>query len=591
MEEDRLKKAELGGWVGGYVKKVWFLLCLKIIFALLEGIAPYVVSKSLMLVIERIMSGGSEGILLYALFFSAAVFYQRIQMNLRMPMDTLFSARSKEYVEQKCCETVRETSLERVESAEFQEQYSHIDRYIREVSEVWNKILQVFSSSVQFVSLTALLAAEGWYYVLILLAGVLPLWRWFGISNLSSEELQREVQILRNKTNYFYTMLTSGDYLKECRVFQYEGEIKQRWRDGETKIQALNWQFRFQAFCREMKYRLPFYGAFAVCIAILAGLILKGRVGVGLFAGLLSVFRSYQETLCDIFFTFSEFRGIKRGYLEIKKLRTQFIMDHAEEEGSAVLIQKSIEFKNVWFRYPNKEGYALSDVNCTIRMGETIFIVGVNGAGKSTFIKLLTGLYRPTKGEILYDGAVQMAWGSVYGNFAVLFQDFAKFPFDVYGNTDILRHYDEKETEYALEKAGVAEFANELPDGFRTRLGSLSKDGVNLSEGQWQRVAFARVLCRDSKVCIFDEPASALDPLAEERMYELYDTLPEGITKIIISHRLGYARKADRIIVIDSGEIAEEGTFAELYSRRGVFYDMFTLQQGLYASQNSEVEG
>ena len=90
MEEDRLKKAELGGWVGGYVKKVWFLLCLKIIFALLEGIAPYVVSKSLMLVIERIMSGGSEDILLYALFFSAAVFYQRIQMNLRMPMDTLF---------------------------------------------------------------------------------------------------------------------------------------------------------------------------------------------------------------------------------------------------------------------------------------------------------------------------------------------------------------------------------------------------------------------------------------------------------------------------------------------------------------------
>ena len=90
---------------------------------------------------------------------------------------------------------------------------------------------------------------------------------------------------------------------------------------------------------------------------------------------------------------------------------------------------------------------------------------------------------------------------------------------------------------------------------------------------------------------ILDEPTAALDPLAEERMYELYDTLPEGITKIIISHRLGYARKADRIIVIDSGEIAEEGTFAELYSRRGVFYDMFTLQQGLYASQNSEVEG
>lgn len=262
-----LKDIEMGRWIGGFIKKVWFLLFLKIFFSALEGIAPYTVSKSLMLVIERITTGGrSEDILPYALLFTGAVFYQRAQMNLKMPLDTLFSARSREYVEQKCCQIVRATSLERVESAEFQEQYSHIDRYIKEVSEVWNKILLVFSSVVQLVSLTVLLAAEGWYYAVILLAGVLPLWRWFGISNLSREDMQREVQVLRNKTNYYYSMLTSGDYMKECRVFGYGEEIRQRWGDGEAGIQKLNWQFRLQAFCREMKYRLPFYGAFAACV-------------------------------------------------------------------------------------------------------------------------------------------------------------------------------------------------------------------------------------------------------------------------------------------------------------------------------------
>ncbi len=588
-----LKNIEMGRWIGEFIKKVWFLLFLKIFFSALEGIAPYTVSKSLMLVIERITTGGrSEDILPYALLFTGAVFYQRAQMNLKMPLDTLFSARSREYVEQKCCQIVRATSLERVESAEFQEQYSHIDRYIKEVSEVWNKILLVFSSVVQLVSLTVLLAAEGWYYAVILLAGVLPLWRWYGISNLSREDMQREVQVLRNKTNYYYSMLTSGDYMKECRVFGYGEEIRQRWGDGEAGIQKLNWQFRLQAFGREMKYRLPFYGAFAACVSLLIGMIVTGRTGVGIFVGLLAVFRSYQAVLCDMFFTFSEFRGIRRGYLEIKKLRTQFIMDYAEPvEDNTFLIRKSIEFKNVWFRYPNKDNYALSDVNCIIRMGETVFIAGMNGAGKSTFIKLLTGLYRPTKGEVLYDGAEKTSSESIYGNFAVLFQDFAKFPFDFYGNVDILRSFDEEKTEDVLERAGVTEFADELPDGLRTRLGTLSKGGVNLSEGQWQRVAFARALYRDSSIYIFDEPASALDPLAEERMYELYDNLPEGVTKVIISHRLGYARKADRIIVIDNGGIAEEGTFAELYSRRGAFYDMFSLQQGLYADQNSEVKG
>jgi ABC-type bacteriocin/lantibiotic exporter with double-glycine peptidase domain len=220
-------------WLGGFFRKVWFLLTIKSVFSLLEGIAPYVISRSLILLVEKITSGGRFGeILPYALVLTAAIFYQRIQMNLKMPIDTLFSARSKEFVERRSCKAVRGTPLEVVESAKFQERYSHISRYVNKVSEIWDKVLIVITTGVQIVSLSVLMISNGWYYALILLAGALPLWRWFSAMGLSREELNKKLQPIKNKTGYYYSLLTNADSIKESRIFGNDGELTRRWLSG-----------------------------------------------------------------------------------------------------------------------------------------------------------------------------------------------------------------------------------------------------------------------------------------------------------------------------------------------------------------------
>ncbi|MGI6742918.1 MAG: ATP-binding cassette domain-containing protein [Eubacteriales bacterium] len=310
-----------------------------------------------------------------------------------------------------------------------------------------------------------------------------------------------------------------------------------------------------------------------------------------MFVGLLSAFQSYQSVLLELFFTFSEFGVIRQNLKDIANLDFSLAEEDAPDDAAESLeIKESIEFKNVSFRYPGKDRDALSGINCKIDAGETVFIVGMNGSGKSIFIKLLTGLYTPTGGEVLYDGAAVGDARDIYHNFAVLFQDFAKYPFDIRGNVDICGENDETKLQYALKSAGV-DYVGELPAGIDTKLGTVAVGGVNISEGQWQRLAFARAVYRGSRFYIFDEPTSALDPLAEERMYELYSELPDGSTKIIISHRLGFARKADRIIVFDGGEIKEQGGFDELIAEKGLFYEMFTLQQGLYAAEGGGDSG
>ncbi len=245
-----------------------------------------------------------------------------------------------------------------------------------------------------------------------------------------------------------------------------------------------------------------------------------------------------------------------------------------------------IEFVNVSFRYPRTENYVLRNINITIKPGEHLSIVGLNGAGKTTFVKLLCRLYDVTEGAILIDGVNIMDYSEEEYRklFAVVFQDFFLFAFSLRENIALTGESDDNRINEVLKQSGMYEDAQKLDNGIDTLLfKGFDEKGTDLSGGQRQKAAISRALYRNSPVVILDEPTAALDPVAEYEIYRRFNTLVGGKTAIYISHRLSSCKFCDRIAVFADDTIKEYGTHDELVNRTcGIYAEMFAAQAQYY---------
>lgn len=246
-----------------------------------------------------------------------------------------------------------------------------------------------------------------------------------------------------------------------------------------------------------------------------------------------------------------------------------------------------IKFDHVSFRYEGSKHNALDDISVMIRKGEKIAIVGANGSGKSTFINLLCGMHKPTSGTVFMNGEdVQKNVDKVRNSISPVFQDFGKYEFSILENiilSNSKRKVDEKEVQRIARLVGVDEFVEQQKHGYYEVVGSFSEEGNNLSGGQWQKIAIARALYRDTaEIMVLDEPTSALDPIAEADIYRNFANIVQGKTTLLVSHRLGVCSIVDRILVFDNGRIIEDGTHAELLKKRGKYYDLYAAQAKWY---------
>ena len=324
-----------------------------------------------------------------------------------------------------------------------------------------------------------------------------------------------------------------------------------------------------------------------VALVFSIGLLVVGRVSIGTAAALFAAIEHFQRDYADLV------RLMLGVYDDMRYLQDYFeFMDGPRlnlEEGRRLSgqVREGIRLENVSFTYPGGDRPALANLDLTIRPGERIALVGENGAGKTTLIKLLLGLYRPTAGRIVVDGVDlnELAPDDWYRRFGTVFQDFVRYETTVRENIVFgwLEGRDDTRTLAAtVARSGADEVVAALPDGLDTRLGKEFHAGVDLSVGQWQKLAIARAYFRPADILILDEPASALDAKAEAAVYEHFARMAEASTVLLISHRLGSCRIADRILVLREGALVEQGTHAELLAAGGEYATLYRLQAAWY---------
>ena len=327
-----------------------------------------------------------------------------------------------------------------------------------------------------------------------------------------------------------------------------------------------------------------------VAYAYLTYLVCRGRLSVSDFIFYFGIITGFSNWILNAVYQYS---NLERCCNDCAAFR-EFVESTDESENKPNVnfdSVDSIEFKNVSFAYPSAEKSTINNMSFKVNKGENIAVVGENGAGKTTAVKLLCGLYYPTSGDILVNGksSLDFSSDSYFNLFSAVFQDYYFMPMTIAENVCTTSDYDSERLYSAFEKAGIANKINTLPDKEKSyMIKDVYKDAVDFSGGEKQKLLLAKAIYKNAPVLILDEPTAALDPIAENELYLKYNEMTSGKISFFISHRLSSTRFCDRILFIKDGRIAESGTHEELMALKGSYYRMYQVQSYYYKENGGE---
>ena len=451
--------------------------------------------------------------------------------------------------------------------------------------ELINDTFLIVQNSITLISFALLMLRFSPWLVVVLLATSIPS---FIAETRYSERgfrlLTRRAPETR-QVNYLSRLLTEDTAVKEIKLFNLGGTLLNRYTTLFDKFfeedKSLALRRATAGFGLGLIATLGFYGSYAWIVWY----TVQGKISLGDMTLYLAIFRQGQSTFQSILSAVGniyENNLFMANFFEFLCLEPRMKITGQKRKLSLPL-RGGIEFRDIGFRYPDREEWALRGVNLIIRSGEKIALVGHNGAGKTTLIKLLSRLYDPTEGSILIDGIdiCDLDPLELQQRIGVIFQDFVRYHLPVrenigFGQIDAMD--DVERIAAAARKSGAHAVAEELPEGYETMLGRWFHDGHELSLGQWQKVALARAFMRDAEILVLDEPTASVDARAEYEIFQNFKALTEGKMAILISHRFSTVRMADRIAVIQEGRIAELGTHDELLRRGGTYAELFSMQ-------------
>ena len=460
---------------------------------------------------------------------------------------------------------------------------------------IWTTLTDLMTSCIGFIVYLALLTNLNlWLAALVAATTAVSYFASKRINEWGYLHRSEELELTK-RIEYANKTATSREFAKDIRMFGLRGWLEDLW--GSTMR-------LYSAFCakRERKYIwaniidivLTFLRN-GIAYAFLIGITVKNGLPASQFLLYFAALSGFAQWVVEIL---DKLSVMHKQSLDISTIREFLDWDEPFDLNGGERIafepnkQYEIRLDNVSFRYPKADKDTLSHINLTVHPGEKLAIVGLNGAGKTTLVKLVCGFLDPTEGRILLNGEDIRKFNrnDYYALFSAVFQEFSVLDVTVKENVaQCVDGIDETRVWQCIDKAGLTEKIKSLPKGIETHLGRrVFKDGVEFSGGQTQRLMLARALYKNAPILVLDEPTAALDPIAENDIYQKYNDMTHGRTSFFISHRLASTRFCDRIIFVDGGKIAEEGTHDELLKNGGGYAYLFEVQSKYYRSDNQD---
>ncbi len=571
-----------------YNKKLFFLKFFQIIVNWSLTFSPVLLNREILNALSENLS--VKNVLLRGILYFILVFATRFICKIIEKISFI----QNQYLEKKYMVSFSDQTMsidyEKLETSSFRDiiqlagNGQNIFQYIDYVFRFINYLINIISCIGIILSLN----------IFIALISVLPCIIKSIIAIVNNKENERYFQVLSSiyrKEKYIEDFAVDISGAKEIRVNSLQKWLSEKYKQLMIEQDKKGKRLRILGVIGDSINNLVVGIQNLAIYLIIASQVIYKKMMVGDFTFYLNSVFLFSDNLGGIVELFSD---IMNNNILMSSFRR--FMDDSQNEQFTQRYEdnnfdcgefESIKFENVYFKYAGSEEYVLKNINFTIHKGERIMIVGKNGAGKTTFIKLLCGFYRPESGNIYLNGInIDKINRSDYIKYiGTVFQDFIMIAASVCENTICDQSYDAARIKYAYTESGFAKRLESMPKGEKTSLYKIfDKDGVELSGGESQKLAIARLIYRNPSVYILDEPTSALDPIAEYEIYRQFANTVKGKTSVFISHRLSGANTYDKIYVFDNGEIVEDGKFEDLLNKKSVFAEMYNAQSSYYTS-------
>lgn len=486
-------------------------------------------------------------------------------------------------------EHAAELDLEDFEDPDLQDKLDRARRQTMGRMNLMGQLLGQVQDALTVASLAAGLIAYAPWLIALLAVALVPAFLGESHFNTLGYSLNHHWTPERRQLDYLRQVGASVETAKEVKIFNLHRFLIERYKLlAERFFRANRTLARMRAFWGALLAALGTLGYYAA-YAYIAWRTIRGDFSIGDLTFLSGSFLRLRQLLEGLLTGFSQVAGQA---LYLDDLFSFFAIEPEIRSHPNALpvprpIREGFVFENVGFRYPDAERWAVRHLDFRLAAGEVIALVGENGAGKTTLVKLLARLYDPDEGHILLDGRDLRDYDldDLRANMGVIFQDFVRYHLSAGENIGVglvEAMHDEARIRDAAHRALADEVIDALPDGYDQLIGRRFKSGVDLSGGQWQKIAIARAYMRDAQVMILDEPTAALDARAEFEVFQRFKELSDNRTAVLISHRFSSVRMADRILVLADGRIEASGTHAQLMEEGGRYAELFELQAAGY---------
>lgn len=583
-----------------FFKLIWqtspWMAVTNVVLRILKSAIPLVTLYVAKLIIDEVIrladTPGNDSLTyiltLIAIEFGLAILSDLLNRGITL-LDSLLGDLFSNKTSLKLMEHAADLDLDQFEDANFYDKLERARRQTLSRTILMSQVLGQFQDLITMAFLGAGIVSFNPWLILLLVVAVIPAFLGETHFNEKSYSLVHGWTPERRELDYLRYTGASDETAKEIKIFGLSQFLRDRFKllsdqfynaNKKISISRASWGALFAA--------LGSAGYYAAYLIIIFRTI-SGELSIGdltFLAGSFARMRGLLESILSRFSSVTEGSLYLQDFFEFFDIKPR-IKTHQNSRSFPNPIKSGFVFENVGFKYENSENWAIRNLSFELQAGEKLALVGENGAGKTTLVKLLARLYDPSEGRILLDGHDLKEYNpdDLKSEIGVIFQDFVKFQMTASHNIAVGR-IAEKENKDKIKRSAALSLADSvvesLPGGYSQMIGRRFASGVDLSGGQWQKIALGRAYMRDAQLLILDEPTAALDARAEHEVFQRFADLTAGKTAVLISHRFSTVRMADRILVMENGQLLEIGTHTDLLIKDGKYAELFNLQAAGY---------